>query len=164
MEAWKEEMLYHHGIKGMKWGVRRYRNEDGSLTNVGKRRYAKDKELTPEDRAMIARTRAETAFAGKNAKTVADEGGKAFSNASSIYSKIKKTKRINAVDVESLSNDELRKRVERLNLERNYKEAVGNDSSKGERAVSTFLDVSGSALVTAGSALAIAVAIKQLRG
>lgn len=31
--------LYHHGIKGMKWGVRRYQNEDGSLTNAGKRRY-----------------------------------------------------------------------------------------------------------------------------
>lgn len=31
--------LYHHGIKGMKWGIRRYQNEDGSLTNAGKRRY-----------------------------------------------------------------------------------------------------------------------------
>lgn len=31
--------LYHHGIKGQKWGVRRYQNADGSLTNAGKRRY-----------------------------------------------------------------------------------------------------------------------------
>ena len=31
--------LYHHGIQGMKWGVRRYQNEDGSLTEEGKRRY-----------------------------------------------------------------------------------------------------------------------------
>lgn len=31
--------LYHHGIKGMKWGVRRFQNEDGSLTNAGKKRY-----------------------------------------------------------------------------------------------------------------------------
>ena len=31
--------LYHHGIKGQKWGVRRYQNEDGSLTEAGKRRY-----------------------------------------------------------------------------------------------------------------------------
>lgn len=33
--------LQHHGILGMKWGVRRYQNSDGSLTNAGKKRYAK---------------------------------------------------------------------------------------------------------------------------
>jgi hypothetical protein len=31
--------LYHHGIKGQKWGIRRYQNEDGSLTDTGKKRY-----------------------------------------------------------------------------------------------------------------------------
>ena len=34
--------LYHHGIKGQKWGIRRYQNEDGSLTYRGKMRYIKD--------------------------------------------------------------------------------------------------------------------------
>ena len=33
--------ICHHGIKGMKWGVRRYQNEDGSLTAAGKKRAAK---------------------------------------------------------------------------------------------------------------------------
>lgn len=31
--------LYHHGVKGMKWGVRRYQNKDGSLTPAGKKHY-----------------------------------------------------------------------------------------------------------------------------
>lgn len=34
--------LYHWGIKGMKWGVRRYQNKDGTLTPAGKKRYAED--------------------------------------------------------------------------------------------------------------------------
>lgn len=33
--------LYHYGVKGMKWGVRRYQNEDGSLTSAGKKRQQK---------------------------------------------------------------------------------------------------------------------------
>lgn len=33
------DYLIHHGIQGQKWGVRRYQNEDGSLTSAGKRRY-----------------------------------------------------------------------------------------------------------------------------
>ena len=34
------EELYHHGIKGQKWGRRRYQNKDGSLTAEGRKRYA----------------------------------------------------------------------------------------------------------------------------
>lgn len=36
--------LYHHGIKGQKWGIRRYQNPDGTLTEEGKRRLAQYRE------------------------------------------------------------------------------------------------------------------------
>ena len=38
----RQNELTHHGIKGQKWGVRRFQNEDGSLTPAGKRRYDDD--------------------------------------------------------------------------------------------------------------------------
>lgn len=31
--------LYHHGVKGQKWGIRRYQNPDGTWTDAGKKRY-----------------------------------------------------------------------------------------------------------------------------
>lgn len=37
--VYQDDYLAHHGIKGMKWGVRRYQNEDGTLTAAGKKRY-----------------------------------------------------------------------------------------------------------------------------
>ena len=46
--------LYHHGVKGQRWGVRRYRNRDGSLTPAGKKKYGindtrNEKEYVPKN-------------------------------------------------------------------------------------------------------------------
>lgn len=46
--------LYHYGVKGQKWGVRRYQNKDGTLTAVGKSRYKTDEE---SDRALLSRVK-----------------------------------------------------------------------------------------------------------
>ena len=48
--------LYHHGIKGQKWGIRRFQNADGSLTNKGRSRYSQGKEVYKEhDRILNAK-------------------------------------------------------------------------------------------------------------
>ncbi len=41
-----EEMLKHHGIKGQKWGVRRFQNKDGTLTSAGQKRYSDSSEVS----------------------------------------------------------------------------------------------------------------------
>lgn len=47
-----ESELYHHGIKGMRWGVRRYQNKDGSLTAAGKKHYYDTPELNEQKSQM----------------------------------------------------------------------------------------------------------------
>jgi hypothetical protein len=52
-----EDELYHFGILGMKWGVRRYQNSDGTLTEAGKKHYAKI-ETKKEKKRIKRRVRA----------------------------------------------------------------------------------------------------------
>lgn len=42
MEYYNDDYLMHYGVKGMKWGVRRFQNKDGSLTEEGAERYRDD--------------------------------------------------------------------------------------------------------------------------
>lgn len=61
--------LMHHGIKGMKWGVRRYQNDDGTLTAAGKARYGDSKTYTgdiPSSLKGVARTVAKSSLTFRN--------------------------------------------------------------------------------------------------
>ena len=76
--------LYHFGIKGQKWGIRRYQNEDGSLTPAGKKRYGKmsNDELQKTLYKQVKKARADQSnwsnqwnvnnTIGKNSKAVED--------------------------------------------------------------------------------------------
>lgn len=85
--------LYHHGVLGMKWGIRRYQNKDGSLTTAGKKRAAKMKEEY-------------TQLTGKKLRRSPD--------------KAKELSEPKKKSVSELSDDELRSKVNRLQLEKTY--------------------------------------------
>ena len=48
--------LYHHGILGQKWGIRRYQNEDGTWTAEGKKRYSDDYKQSKKDLRAVRKT------------------------------------------------------------------------------------------------------------
>ena len=60
----RTDELYHHGILGMKWGVRRYQNKDGSLTSLGKKR----KRNESDDEKEVNRLRKKKSYELSNAE------------------------------------------------------------------------------------------------
>lgn len=92
-----ENSLQHWGIKGMKWGVRRYQNKDGSLTPAGRKRYSDGSEGTTSSKSSS-------------------------SQSSSKQSKPKKEKPKPAY--ETMDDAELEKTVRRLELEKRYRSAA----------------------------------------
>lgn len=63
-----DDYLEHYGILGMKWGVRRYQNADGTLTSAGKKRYKND---TPEQIERSERRKAKVKKAVKRVTKIA---------------------------------------------------------------------------------------------
>ena len=48
------DYIEHHGIKGMKWGIRRFRNYDGTLTSIGKKRYSEAAKANGADKNIVS--------------------------------------------------------------------------------------------------------------
>lgn len=75
MDVWLYRQTYieHHGIKGQRWGIRRYQNPDGSLTDLGRKRYGTEKTL---DKAFKENDRnIKSVYGQEVAKSVAKKAG-----------------------------------------------------------------------------------------
>lgn len=204
-----EYELYHHGVRGMKWGIRRYQNKDGSLTAAGKKRYSDDVknmstdelrkkvnrmnmenryiDLTRSPSSRVSRTSDSVEKASKTAGDInkiykttkgdKDPKGKLASQAIDGVSRTARAaKKIdNAVGnkshtkktrakLESMSDSDLAKSVERLDLEKQYSRLQKNKIDSGKIHVSEVLDIAGDVIGIGASAVAIAVGIQKLRG
>lgn len=143
--------LQHHGIKGQKWGVRRFQNTDGSLTAEGKKRYSVSDYQQAIDKTKTA--------------------GKIVNEAKTLNNTVKKVndpaaeRRIRKSAAE-MSDIELQKRVQRLNMEDNYTRMMlhRENLERGRTFVDKALDVSAIAVQGTVASLTIALLVKQLTG
>ena len=200
--------LYHYGILGMKWGVRRYQNADGSLTSAGKKRYGSSTDVrsmsTDDLRRIVNRmyneqryielTRSSSAIskaasgverASKTAtdvnkaykaingdknpySKVAGQGIEAASRASKLAKKIdntaqtKKHAKETIEKLEKMSDSDLAREIDRLNLEQQYLRLQDSNVRRGKIYVSDVLDTAGDIIAIGASTVALAVGIKKL--
>ena len=111
----KQTYLAHHGIKGQKWGVLRWRNRDGTLTEAGKKKYAKygDKKASSIEKDFYD-TYASNKGRSKAEKT-ASHVERAASSTGNLLSKFKVHKVKNDDrDLSNKSNNALRSEIERV--------------------------------------------------
>lgn len=175
--------LQHYGVLGMKWGKRRYQNSDGSLTAAGKKRYERDaREQGYNKRDDAAGKYYKTskkngrqdldADASRYVKEDMTRSKRLVEETSTMANKLKNTtdKSIRnnpkqKMDLSKMSDKEMRDRINREMLERQYNDMFApQKSTRGREYASQILETAGDVLAIGASALGIALAIKELRG
>lgn len=139
---YNDNELYHHGIKGMKWGIRRTDAQLGHDT--GKIDLQKTKKKVNAANTIVNETRNINNTASKKAQ--------------------KKAQKQKLAEVKSMSDKELRERVNRLNMEQQYIRMSSEQMNTGRANVNSILTSVGTAITVTNSALAIALAIQKLKG
>lgn len=167
-----ETTLQHWGIKGMKWGVRRYQNKDGTLTALGKKRmyrdmYDNEGKDPKEKKKYVADTSRWVGEDLERSKRLADESTNLARNSKNLSDSVgRAANKKKTIDLSSMTDKEMREQINRALLERQYNDMFAEPTrvSRGTEYVSKTLDVAGNVLAVTASALGIALAIKQLKG
>ena len=164
--------LQHYGIKGMKWGIRRYQNKDGTLTDAGQRRYDRDvreNNTKKKDNRIIIdgpdpnRWGKEDLKRSRNVVDSVSDINREFTKINDTVNRKRSKNPKSRMDLSNMSDKELRDSINRELLERQYNEVFSQgNTSRGREFTTNVLETAGSVLAVTGSALGIALAIKDL--
>ena len=166
-KQYRIDELVHYGIKGQKWGRRRYQNKDGSLTPAGRERYGSEEnfenQYPAEQKAVLTGTKK----AVDGAKEI-NRVNREMHNERTRKQQKKADKLVEEAVRErarNMSDQELREAVNRLNMEENYTRMMQNREriDMGESKASKFMDHAATALTVTSTALSIALAVKELK-
>ena len=129
--------LYHSGILGMRWGIRRFQRKDGSLTAEGKKRYSDGKTGS----SSKGKPKATLTVTKPKVKTEAEKKAELEAKKKEILSS-RSAKKIYE-NAGLFSDQELAAAFNRLTTEKNIKALIPAEVSKGERIANKFINGAG---------------------